>query len=51
MTRLRPPDSTPDHLIPHDSTVSGGATVSGPSYVRLSDGDVIKVEGCDWTLE
>lgn len=24
---------------------------SGPSYVRLSDGDVIRVEGCNWTLE
>lgn len=23
----------------------------GPSYVRLYDGDVITVDGCNWTLE
>lgn len=23
----------------------------GPSYVRLNDGDVITVNGCNWTLE
>ncbi|WP_227983158.1 hypothetical protein [Nocardia spumae] len=41
--------------LPYKGAKSSEATdmesYSGPSYVRLSDGDVIKVEGCNWTLE
>ncbi|GAA5052486.1 hypothetical protein [Nocardia callitridis] len=41
--------------LPYKGAKSSEATASdfysGPSYVRLSAGDVITVRGCDWTLE